>query len=254
MCKALLVAGALLALTSTPAFPVGLELAWNHCYGQAGAQGMRTSACTVNTGSQTMIASFRPPVGVNKLEGIEAYIDFQVQGGVLPCWWNFAAGQMRNAQLTSLPVSPTDTNGNPLVLCDNHYFLNHGATGGGWMTVTGPDRGHLRGLVTIPAGTGASVSPDAQEYGIGFRIANGNTVPAASCQGCVQGACFMLEMMRLYSPGLPDVVLMSPNPGSDNYVTWQGNAAATQCPGTGPPPPPVPVLQSTWGAIKSIYR
>lgn len=32
---ALVMAGALLAMAATPAFPSGLELAWNHCFGQA---------------------------------------------------------------------------------------------------------------------------------------------------------------------------------------------------------------------------
>jgi len=250
----LLIACAMGALTSMVAFSSGLELAWNHCFGQAGAQTMRTSACAVNTGSQTMIASFRPSAGIARLEGVEVYIDYQTSGGTLWCWWNFAAGQLRHAELTPLPVSPTQANGSPLVLCDNHYFLGRSATGGGWMTVTGPDRGDLRGVTIIPAGTGQSVPEDAQQFGFGFRISNGNTVPAAGCPGCLSLACIMLNMIRLYSPGLPDVVLLAPHPGSENWITWQGDAATASCPGTGPPPPPVPALQRTWGGIKSLYR
>ena len=247
-------AGALLIFTATFARAAGLELAWNHCYGQAGSVETRTSACTVNTGSQTMIASFRPPAGVARLEGIEVYINYQTSGGGLGCWWNFAAGELRNAQLTPLPVSPTDVNGNPLVLCDNHYFLDHGATGGGWMTVAGVDRGHLRGVVTIPAGTGLPVLEQAQQYGVGFRISNGSTVPTASCPGCLKSACIVLPLIRLYQPGLPDVILNSPHPGSDNEITWQTSQLDACGSLPNPPPPPVPVLQGTWGAIKSIYR
>lgn len=95
MRRVLPMAGALLALLSTSAFPAGLELAWNQCFGQVGTQTMRTSNCAVNTGSQTMIASFRPPAGITKLEGIEVYIDYQTSGGSLPCWWR--SGSTRRA-------------------------------------------------------------------------------------------------------------------------------------------------------------
>lgn len=251
--KVALATCALLALTSTPVFSSGLELAWNQCFGQVGSVRSRTSACTVNTGSQRMIASFRPPAGVTKLEGIEVFIDYQVTGGVLPCWWDFAVGQTRSTQLEVLHVSPPDANGNPLILCDNHYFRDHGAAGGGWMTVTGVDQGQLRGLATLPAGTGLPVTMDAQQYGVGFRIANGSTVPAANCQGCLQSACIGLTLIRLYSPGLPDVALTSPHPGSENWITWQGDVVGSPCSGHAPPLP-IPVLQRTWGEIKGLYR
>ena len=91
MRKTLLMAGALLAMTATFAQASGVELAWNHCFGQLGAASLKTNACTVNTGGQSMYASFRPPAGIAKLEGIEVYVDYQVAGGVLPCWWNFSA-------------------------------------------------------------------------------------------------------------------------------------------------------------------
>ena len=250
--KTLLMAGALLALTAVPALPSGLELAWNQCYGQMGAVSIRTSACAVNTGSQRIIASFRPPAGINALEGIEVFVDYQVTGGVLPCWWNFAAGQLRNNQLEVLHVSPTDVNGNPIIVCDSHYFLDHGASGGGWMTVTGADLGHLRGIASLPAGTGLPVAAEGQQYGVGFRFTNGHTVPATSCHGCAQSACMVLSLIRLYSPGLPDIALNSPHPGSLNVVKWQGDGLGFCTGFIGPPP--VPVLQNTWGAIKSIYR
>lgn len=248
--RALLMAGALLPVTFAPALSSGIELAWDHCYGQFGALSMRTSACTTNSGSQTMIASFRPPAGVNALEGVEVFIDYQVLGGVLPCWWNFAVSQPRNDQLTPLPVSPTDVNGNPRVLCDNHYFLGRGASGGGTMTVMGADWGRLRGIASIPAGTGMPVVADAQYYGVGFRISNG--LSTGGCPGCLQAACIHLRLIQLYSIGQPDVVMQSPHPGSENWITWQANAAATACPGAHVPP--LPVLPRTWGAVKSIYR
>ena len=250
--RACLLAGTMLAFTSTTAFASGIELAWNHCFGQFGTQSVRTSTCATNSGSQTMIASFRPPSGVTALEGVEVFIDVQVLGGVLPCWWNFAVGQVRNDQLAPLPVSPTDVNGDPLIHCDNHYFLERGASGGGAMAVMGADWGRLRGIASIPAGTGMPVTAEAQYYGVGFRISNDLSTPAGGCTGCLQAACFHLRLIQLYSIGQPDVVLQYPHPGSENWITWQGDAQSTGCPA--PHTPPLPVLPRTWGSIKSIYR
>src|SRR6266850_1493703 len=65
MRKALLMAGALLALTSTVAMSAtGVDLAWNACFGQVGALPSRASTCASNTGNQAMYASFNPPAGV----------------------------------------------------------------------------------------------------------------------------------------------------------------------------------------------
>jgi hypothetical protein len=247
MRKALLMAGALLAMTATLASASGVELAWNQCFGQAGALSVRTSACASNTGNQAMYASFRPPAGVAKLEGLEAFIDYQVLGGSVPCWWNFAVGQTRNAALTTLHVTPTDVNGAPVVLCDNHYFLDNNGGGGGGMVVTGVDRGQLKGLVAIGAGSGLPVTQDAQQYGMGFRITNVSTT-GGTCPGCLNQACFVLNTINLTSFGVPNVVLQAPHPGSENWISWQGTSAQTGCPGA------TPTRNATWGSVKSLYR
>lgn len=245
MRKALLMAGALLAMTATFASASGLELAWNNCFGPSGVS-MRTSACASNTGNQAMYASFRPPAGVTQLEGAEIFIDFQVQGGVMPCWWNMSAGNTRTAALVPLHVSPTDVNGVPVIVCDNHYFLDNNAAGGGGMIVTGVDRGQLKGIVAIQAGTGLPVAAEAQQYGCGFRITNALTT---TCAGCQQAACFVLNTLNLaLAPGTPALALQSPDPGSQNWITWQGDGASTQCPGA------TPTRNATWGSVKSLYR
>lgn len=248
MRKALLMAGALLAMTATFASASGLELAWNQCFGQLGAASMRTSACTVNTGNQAMYASFRPPAGVNQLEGAEIFIDYQVAGGSLPCWWNLSAGQTRTPALVPLHVSPTDANGVPLIACDNHYFLDNIASGGGGMVVTGVDRGQLKGIVAIQAGTGTAVAANAQQYGCGFRITNATTT-GGTCPGCLSQACFVLNTINLaLAPGTPALALQAPHPGSENWISWQGSSAQTGCPGA------TPTRNATWGSVKSLYR
>jgi len=248
MRKALLMAGVLLAMTATVASASGLELAWSACFGQTGSAASRTSACASNTGNAgQMFASFRPPAGVNLLEGIDVFVDFQTSGGALGCWWDMSiANPTRSAALVSLHVSPADANGVPLIPCDNHYFLDNGASGGGGMVTTAADRGQLKGFTAIGAGTGSAVAQDAQQYGFGFRFTNAATVGA--CTGCTKSACFVLNTINLTSSQAPTVVLQSPHPGSQNWITWNGDAQSTGCPGA------TPTRNATWGSVKSLYR
>ncbi len=243
MRKALLMASVLLAMTSTLAFAEGVDLAWNACINQAGASDLKTSTCLVNTGGQAMYVSFNPPAGIQKLEGIEVFVDYQVAGGALTCWWDYSLGQTRNAALVTQHPTPADANGAPLIACGNHYFLENASSGGGGMVVTGADRGQLKGIGAISAGSGLPVAADAQQFGMGFRFTNTGTT---TCLGCLQAACFVVNTVNLTSLNLPNVVLTSPN--VRNYVTWQGNAAGTNCPGA------TPARNSTWGSLKALYR
>lgn len=247
MRKTLLMAGALLVMTATFANAAGLELAWNACFGQAGTVQTRTSACAANTGNQALYASFRPPAGVNAMEGVDVFVDFQTSGGSLGCWWDMSiANPTRNPALVGLHVSPADANGVPLVLCDNHYFLDNGASGGGGMVVTAADRGQMKGFTAIAAGLGSPIPAEAQQYAFGFRITNIATVGA--CTGCTKTVCLVLNTINLTSSSTPTVVLQSPNPGSQNWITFQGDAQTTGCPGA------TPTRNATWGSVKSLYR
>lgn len=242
MRKTLLLAGALLALTSSVALAAtGVDLAWNQCSGQTGAAATRSSTCASNTGSQALYASFNPPAGIVKLEGAEIFVDYQVAGGTLDCWWNFAAGQTRNTALAALGLPPTDANGAPVILCGNYYFFNGSSpAGGGGMIVTSPDRGQLKGIVAVAANSGGPVPAGAQQYACGFRFTNALTT---TCAGCNRAAVFVLNIINLTQPGVPNVVLTSP--ATANCATWQdpaGNCGAT------------PARNKTWGSVKALYR
>jgi hypothetical protein len=241
MRKTLLMAGALLALTATVALAqTGVDLAWNQCSGQVGAAANKTNTCAATTGSQSLFGSVNPPAGIVKLEGLEAYIDYQVAGGTLDCWWDFHTGTTRAAALVPLHVAPADANGDPLILCGNYYFGSHAASGGGGMIVTGPDRGQLKGIVAIQAGTGVPVPAGAQQYGWGCRITNALTT---TCAGCNRAAVFVLNRIVLTQPGLPNTEVTSP--AVANCATWQdpaGNCGAT------------PARNKTWGSVKALYR
>jgi hypothetical protein len=252
MRKALLMAGALLALAATAASAApGVDLAFGQCRGKAGATTSRTSACTATTGQFNVFASVNPPPGVNALEGAEIYIDYLESGGSLSCWWNFSTGTPRAPSLTALFLPNPDGNGDATVLCGTctatpcasdpavntgYYFLNKAASGGGGGIVTGANSGQLKGIVAIQAGTGAAVPADVQQYACGFRI--NNALTGAGCTGCSNGVTMTLSRVTLTQPGVPNVDVTNANLG--NSVASNGGFTKTS--------------SKTWGSVKALYR
>lgn len=68
MKKILLITGVLLALTATVASAAGINLYWNDC-SLGAATTNRNFACTSNTGSNIMTASYDPPAGLTFVNG-----------------------------------------------------------------------------------------------------------------------------------------------------------------------------------------
>src|SRR5882672_5689194 len=86
--KKFLLCGLLLAMTASASAAAGLNLRWNACFGDAGANN-KISACTSNAGSQFMVGSFVLPSDLPGVSGIEIVIDVATAGSTLPAWWSF---------------------------------------------------------------------------------------------------------------------------------------------------------------------
>jgi hypothetical protein len=86
-----------------------------------------------------------------------------------------------------------------------------------------------------------------------FRISNAHTVGAGSCSGCTDGACIVLGGVQLVQPvGVGDQNINTPL--HSQYVMWQPTGSSVTGPfGTGCPAA-TPARNTTWGALKSLYR
>jgi len=242
MRKALMMAGLLVVFTANIVSAQSVDLNWNECSSGTLDATNKTIACTSNTGLQNLIGSFYAGPGVTNLENIEVIIDYQVAGGVLPCWWDFRTGATRFSALTVLGLDPGDPNtGEPLFKCPNNYFLDNAAFVVGGMAALGGDRGRLGAAIAIPSGLGSAPAA-GEQYGCGFRISNALTT---TCAGCAQAAVFVLNRITMgMGGGQPSVELSSPQNNNCNF--WGG--------GTGLNCGTVPTRKSTWGSLKALYR
>lgn len=241
MRKALMMAGLLVVFTANIVSAQAVDLNWNECESGTLDAADKTTACTSNTGLQNLIASFYPGPGVTNLEAITVVIDFQVAGGVLPCWWDLRDGATRVSALTVLGIDPLDPNtGEPLFKCPNNYFLDGAAGTAGGMVSTGVDRGRFSAAIALGAGQG-SAPAQGEQYGCGFRISNALTT---TCAGCTQPAVFVLNRITLSQPNQSPIELNSPQ--SANCGSWRS--------GTGVNCGAVPTRKSTWGSLKALYR
>ena len=107
MKRSLLMSTILLALTAVSANAAGLNLRWQSCLGDGGAQN-RTIACTSNLGNAGIaVGSFVLASDVNST-GIELIVDIATAGTALPAWWTTAC---RTGFITANPtISPAAIN------------------------------------------------------------------------------------------------------------------------------------------------
>src|SRR5688572_25122240 len=234
MRKALLMAGALLALTAATA-AAQVNLSWDFC-AENGVVLNKTTTCASNSGGQTMVASWYPPAAATAVTAIEVYLDYQVNAATLGCWWTFA-GTVPAGRSNGALVSAAD--GTDIHLCAGNYFRdNAGPSAGGWVQ-TAPARGAFRFAV---AAAEALDPDDVEQFGISVRIQNAATV--GSCTGCTTPACFVLNRVVVNQQGgnieMTDTAL-------GQHVTWR-SAGTLACPAA------TPTKKATWGSIKALYR
>ncbi len=240
MKKALLLCGALLAVSASVASAAGLNLSWTTC----GAAGLanKNFACTSNTGSNVMVASYVAPAGTEGITGMEAVIDLQSAAATLPAWWQFKnVGACRQTALSALPAGAA---------CDGDYWAGQ-ASGGitAYITpyATAANRARLLIIYAVPSTLAAPVDADVEYFAFTATVSNAKTVGTGSCAGCADPVCIVLNEIKLtQGVGIGDFRIQ--NPADRNYVSWQGGVVAGGCPAA------TPARNATWGSVKSLYR
>lgn len=244
MKKALLLCGALLALSASVASAAGINFSWNNC-GDNGVQN-KTFACTSNTlTGAIMYGSFIPPAGSAAITGMEVVIDLQSSAATLPAWWQYKyTGSCRG---TALSTSVDFTSG-PFECAD--YWAGAGQGG---MTAyitpyaTAANRARLLMIYAVPQNIAAPVDETLEYYAFKATVNGSKSVGTGACAGCADPVCIVLNEVKLTQPvGVGDFRIQ--NPASRNFVTWQGGAVSGGCPAA------TPTHNTTWGSVKSLYR
>lgn len=247
MKKAMLIAGALLALTATAALAQGgMNISWNNC----GANGLAaiTSACNSNTGTNRLVITFVPPAPVPFFAAFQGELELQSDGDVLPAYWQLrnetSIGQINQCRNGSLSASIDFSS---FAGCDDPYF-GQGSGGLGRYTVGfgGPNRAKLNFVFAVPAGSETQLEQGLQYGGVSLNINNARTVGTTVCAGCDVGVCIKLNNIEILQP-LPNDSWKLTNPTGQDFVTWQTPSGQT-CQGA------TPSKSTTWGSVKALYR
>jgi len=246
MKKAMLIAGALLALTATAALAQGgMNISWNNC----GANGVPaiTSACASNTGTNRLVVTFVPPADMPMFAAFQGVLELQSDGDVLPAYWQLrneaAIGQTNQCRNGALSAG---IDFSTFAGCEDPYFAN-GSGGLGRYTVGfgGPNRASLNFVFAVPTGAETQLSQGVEYGGVSINISSIRTVGTTVCAGCNVGVCLKLQNVELLQPEGPSYKLT--NPTGQDFVTWQSPSGLT-CQGA------TPSKSATWGSVKALYR
>jgi hypothetical protein len=249
------VLAALAVATTASADQRALNLSWTDC-ASFGTSNMNFT-CDSNSGTPfVMVASFLAPDSVTALVAIEAQIDLIFGTATVPPWWQLRnqtgqTGQCRNGALSADEAFLSFTN------CQNAW-ATQGTGGVGSYTIDPfkngtTNRVRIISVVAVGSSDQAPLIPGTEYYGLKFTITRtktvGNTPPSSCNSGCSDPVCAVLNRIACDQPnGTPggNPAIFDPPNGGNRAITWQGGVGA-DC-------NLVPVKNTTWGQIKTLYR
>ena len=251
----LCIATALALGVSSPASAGVLNLRWNECWGDGGVQN-RVFACDRNTGAEVLVASFVPAFDFPQMNGDEFVVDFATASIPLADWWWFLdAGNCRQNSLGLVSEPPASA----VACADWDEGQAGGLFAGFTFNVFLPSAGRITGLHWMADGLSAPVLAGHEYHAFTLTLNHQKTVGSGACGGCTLGACIGFKAFRMTSPdpNVDQVLTLGRFNlgGDDSMVTWQGGAGvAVPAPDGLSCPAATPARNSTWGAVKSLYR
>lgn len=230
------------ACVSAPARATEGMLAWDRCLLESGTV-TKAFACDTNAGSETIVGSFVPPSGIGQFTGLEITIDFMTNAdSPWPNWWAFRnPGTCRTNALTM----QWDFTGGPGYGCSK---LWGGEVLGGIAAFVTPylvgHRSRLAAVVALPPESARALSPDTTYDAFTLTIDHTNTVGGGACSGCEAPVCGTITKLVWTQPfGAGDFRW---DGSGQSLLLWQSTVPT--CPAS------IPTRNTTWGALKSLYR
>jgi len=245
----------------------GVNLRWDHCYGDGGTAN-RSFSCDTNSGTEMLVASFVSGIDIASTNGMVAYIDIASSSGAWPDWWQVYSPACRSNVVTaSSAPDPAES------VCQD---LSATASGG-WLLdagFNGAGTRQLRAVFAVPPGSEYTVPAGVEVLACRIKITHARTVGASSCGGCATPLCLALSEIEVDTTNQPCIgagrtfVIDGPANGADSHLaTWQGAAIGDTnrhnipgheyfywyttdmvCSGA------TPTRRPTWGSIKQLYR
>ena len=224
-----------------PVHAEGINLAWDRCWADGGTM-LRTSTCTSNDGSQSMVGSFELLATQTEFVGTEIIVDACSMGEPFPSWWHFFnPGSCRQTSLSASASFVTD----PPANCVDPWL---GQAGGGlaayFMFYGAWD--NVRLIMGFAVANAVPLPANVEFQCFRLTIDNRRTVDAGACAGCDVPVCVALnEIKAVQADGsFQRLTAAMPN----QLVAWQERSKDCEAGFI------VPVRNITWGRVKSLYR
>ncbi len=253
MKKTLLFCGVLMLIGASAAFAVapGLNIGWTTdggCWPESGTA-LKTFACTSNSGSAVMVASFAIGSDMADFTALGAILDGQSETASLPDWWQlFNTGSCRSTSLTC----SADFTGSPQTACTDPFL--GAATGAiaAYQTqlfpppspLNVPAANRLRIKAASLLTSNVALTNGVEYYGCRLTVNFAKTVGTPACAGCGTAVTLVLNEIQV-TPTLQVNTVHLYNPITNQCLQWQGTTVDCAL---------VPARNRTWGEVKSLYR
>jgi hypothetical protein len=250
-----LLTGMMLCLAAPMALASGLDFTWNtskQC--PVVWTGNQDFDCLNNDDLFYMVASVVPNIEVPGFNALDARI-YGVVPGAVPAWWQaFDPGSCREAAFMpglppTIPTSPCAGNATTKLWTTAAYG------GVGSWVYDNSTRFHTVISFAAAANRVANLSTTTRYNAFNLEVLTSNSVYVAPdpdngieevipCAGCDLGVTLALDYIYLYGSVSSDYIILPMAYGAQ-CITWQGGAR---------PVCEVPVRNTTWGQVKSLYR
>ncbi len=248
MKKTLLFFSVLLALSvgvaSAQVTTPGLYLGWDHCVGDGGVLN-KTFACTATTDGNTMVLSWVPTQSVPLFSSAEVWVDISFRSGVLPAWWGNACAGRINSWLSCNVSRP----GGAINCADS--WTENAMSGIADYRQNLPWASQLDAAGALPMGDEKLVDAGREYFLLNIRFSNAKARVVDGCLGCLIPACIDFSRLQYYQPDPePVVTVFGSQHATRHLISWQyPSDSQTNCLQAAEP-----VRNTTWGAVKSLYR
>ena len=244
------------------AAPPGLNLRWDQCYADGGVQN-RTFACNTNLGVDELLMSFVLPQDMPDVSGNEIVLKIQSASATLPSWWDFKlAGACRQS---SLSLS-TGFHAGAVNCVDWSNGLATGGIGSYQAGFAGPNTARLAIAIAVAPPEFPALLAGQEYISCALNINHAKSVGSGACPGCDQPTCLAFEQLLVTTPVAADNVRVTggANAPDSEFVRWQNGLATdvsfechvmSGCTHTfSCVDASTPTHNSTWGAVKALYR
>jgi hypothetical protein len=247
--------GVLLALSASAALAQngGLDLTWKDCVLETSQQDINFTNCTSAPTTIRLYSVLKTPVPLPSLVTVTSVYDlWQESDQALAPYWRFDASCNRDGLTISTNADPAG-----LGVCAgeiNPWGFEGGQATSGIVSVN--PRGRCNRVITMTVRTAATSFPLETDRNYFINTLTFHTVNRGPCPGCDRPVSIVWSDAELSESNGNRIHIAGPDKlGS---CVRLNHAFGPLCWGSHDPPRDLcavtPVLRSTWGALKSIYR